>query len=270
MILIDTHCHLYMAKYDYDMKEVVERAMMQGVKKIFLPAIDAESHERLLKLADRQFISPHTSKPISKDEFEILPMMGVHPCSIKENFEEELATALAHLDSGRKFYAVGEIGLDYYWDTTFKEQQIRAFERQIEWSTERNLPVVIHSRNATVDCINVLRQYEGRVKGIFHCFSGNIEEAREIIRLGLYLGIGGVITYNTSDLKDVVAKIGLKNIVLETDAPYLTPLPHRGKRNEPSYVKLVCAAIALALNKDMDRVAQITSENALAVFQLNS
>ena len=121
-----------------------------------------------------------------------------------------------------------------------------------------------------MDCINILRQYEGRVKGIFHCFSGNVEEAREIIRLGLYLGIGGVITYPTSDLKDIVAKVGLKNIVLETDAPYLTPLPHRGKRNEPGYIKLTCAAVAQALNKDLDRVAQITSENALSVFQMNS
>ena len=269
MILIDTHCHLYLAKYDYDLKEVVERAIQAGVKKIFLPAIDAESHDKLLKLADKELKAPNGTA-ISKEDFEILPMMGVHPCSIKENFEEELAIALAHLDSGRKFYAVGEIGLDYYWDTTFKEQQIRAFERQIEWSLERNLPIVIHSRNSTPDCINILRQYEGRVKGIFHCFSGNIEEAREIIRLGLYLGIGGVITYPTSNLKEIISKVGLKNVVLETDAPYLTPLPHRGKRNEPSYVKLTCAAVAQALNKDLDRVADMTSENALTVFQMNS
>ncbi len=267
MILIDTHCHLYLSKYDYDLKEVIDRAIQNGVKKVFLPAIDSETHERVHQLADRQLKAPNGTL-ISKEDFEVLPMMGVHPCSIKENFEEELAIALAHLNSGRKYYAVGEIGLDYYWDTTFKEQQIRAFERQIEWSIERNLPIVIHSRNSTVDCINILRQYEGRAKGIFHCFSGNVEEAREIIRLGLYLGIGGVITYKTSDLKDIVAKVGLKNIVLETDAPYLTPLPHRGKRNEPSYIKLTCAAVALALNKDMDRVAQITSENALAVFQI--
>ena len=270
MNLIDTHCHLYLQKYDYDLKEVVERAIQQGVKKTFLPAIDSESHDKLLKLADKKIQLPNSTLPLDKEEFEILPMMGVHPCSIKENFEEELAIALAHLDSGTKFYAVGEIGLDYYWDVTFKEQQIRAFEKQIEWSIERNLPIVIHSRNSTVDCINILRQYEGRAKGIFHCFSGNLEEAKEIIRLGFYLGIGGVITYKTSDLKDVIAKIGLKNIVLETDAPYLTPLPHRGKRNEPSYIKLTCAAVALALNKDMDRVAEITSENALAVFQMNS
>ena len=267
MMLIDTHCHLYLSKYDYDLKEVIERAMQSGVKKVFLPAIDSETHERVHQLADRQLKAPNGTL-ISKEDFEILPMMGVHPCSINEKFEEELTIAYNHLNSGRKYYAVGEIGLDYYWDTTFKEQQIRAFERQIEWSIEKNLPVVIHSRNATVDCINVLRQYEGRVKGIFHCFSGNVEEAREIIRLGLYLGIGGVITYKTSDLKDIVAKVGLKNIVLETDAPYLTPLPHRGKRNEPSYIKLTCAAVAQALNKDLERVAQITSENALAVFQM--
>ena len=269
MMLIDTHCHLYLAKYDYDLKEVVERAILSGVKKIFLPAIDSESHERVHSLADRQLMSPNGMR-IGKEDMEILPMMGVHPCSIKENYEEELNIAYNHLNSGRKYYAVGEIGLDYYWDVTFKEQQIRAFERQIEWSIEKNLPIVIHSRNSTADCINVLRQYEGRARGIFHCFSGNVEEVREITHMGFYLGIGGVITYKTSDLKDVIAKIGLKNIVLETDAPYLTPLPHRGKRNEPSYIKLVCAAVAQALNKDLDRVAQITSENALSVFGMNA
>jgi TatD DNase family protein len=267
MMLIDTHCHLYLSKYDYDLKDVVERAIMSGVKKIFLPAIDSETHERVHKLADKQFFALNGTL-INKDDFEVLPMMGVHPCSIKENFEEELAIAYNHLNSGRKYYAVGEIGLDYYWDVTFKEQQIRAFEKQIEWSIEKNLPIVIHSRNSTADCISVLRQYEGRAKGIFHCFSGTVDEAREITHMGFYLGIGGVITYKTSDLKDVIAKLGLKNIVLETDAPYLTPLPHRGKRNEPSYIKLVCSAVAQALNKDLDRVAQITTENALSVFQM--
>ena len=268
MMLIDTHCHLYLSKYDYDLKEVIERAIQSGVKKIFLPAIDAETHERVNKLADKELKAPNGTL-IAKEDFEILPMMGVHPCSIKENFEEELAAAHALLTSGRKYYAVGEIGLDYYWDVSFKDQQIRAFERQIEWSIEMNLPIVIHSRNSTADCIDILRQYHGRARGIFHCFSGTVDEAREIISLGFYLGIGGVITYKTSDLKDVIAKIGIKNIVLETDAPYLTPLPHRGKRNEPSYIKLTCAAVAQALNKDMDRVAEITSQNALAVFGLN-
>lgn len=270
MKLIDTHCHLYLQKFDYDFNEVIERAMQAGVKKIFLPAIDNETHERLIQLAGKKIQLPNHLLPVDKEQFEILPMMGVHPCSINESFEQELSTALTHLNSGKKFYAVGEIGLDYYWDVTFKAQQILAFERQIEWSIERKLPIVIHSRNSTADCINVLRKYEGRAKGIFHCFSGTMDEAKEIIRLGFYLGIGGVVTYKNSDLKDIIAKIGIKNIVLETDAPYLTPLPHRGKRNEPAYIKLTCAAIALALGKDIEMVAEITSENALAVFQLNS
>jgi TatD DNase family protein len=197
-------------------------------------------------------------------------MMGLHPCSVKENFEEELKIAEGYLNSGRKYFAVGEIGLDYYWDLTFKAQQIMAFERQIEWSIERNLPVAIHSRNSVTDCIAIVSKYKGRAKGIFHCFSGTLEEAKQITELGFYLGIGGVITYKTSDLKSLLPQIGLKNVVLETDAPYLSPVPCRGKRNEPAYIRTICESVAQAMNKDLERVAEISTENALRVFQVNS
>ncbi|MDB5281074.1 MAG: hydrolase, TatD family, partial [Bacteroidota bacterium] len=233
MMLIDTHCHLYLKSYDYDLKEVVERATQHGIKKIFLPAIDSETHERLHNLADKKF-------DITDPDFAILPMMGVHPCSIKENFEDELKIAEDFLNSGRKYYAVGEIGLDYYWDVSFKEQQVIAFERQIEWSIARNLPIAIHSRNSTADCIKSVTKYKGSAKGIFHCFSGTLEEAKEVIELGFYLGIGGVVTYKNTNLRETIQRVGLSNVVLETDAPYLTPLPHRGKRNEPAHIRIVC------------------------------
>ena len=261
MMLIDTHCHLYLKDYDYDLKAVVEKATQNGVKKIFLPAIDSETHERVHRLADKKFEN-------ADPELQILPMMGLHPCSVKENFEDELKIVEDFLNSGRKYYAVGEIGLDYYWDVSFKEQQIIAFERQIEWSIERNLPISIHSRKSTPDCIASVTKYKGRVKGIFHCFSGTLEEAKEVIELGFYLGIGGVVTYKNTNLREIIQRVGLNNVVFETDAPYLTPLPHRGKRNEPAHIRIICETVAQTLNKDINRVAEVTTNNALKVFQL--
>jgi TatD DNase family protein len=259
MTLIDTHCHLYSEKFKNDLDATVARAKENGIGKIFLPAIDTESHAALIELSEKKY-----------EGVEILPMMGLHPCSIKQNFEEELAIIRTYLDGDKKFYAVGEIGLDYYWDLTFKEQQIIAFERQIEWSIEKNLPIVIHSRKSTPDCIASVSKYAGKAKGIFHCFSGTLEEAKEIIGLGFYLGIGGVVTYTNSNLKEILKQTGLKNVVLETDAPYLAPIPYKGKRNEPAYVKNIAEQIAVALNKSVERVAEMTTENAMRVFQINN
>ncbi len=254
MKLIDTHCHLYLDDFKSDFAAIAERAQQAGVEKIFLPAIDSETHESLIKL--------------SSDSVTILPMMGLHPCSVKANFEEELKIAESYFNSGTKFYGVGETGLDYYWDLTFKEQQVVSFERQIAWSIERKLPVIIHSRNSTSDCIKSVGKFNGKAKGIFHCFSGTLEEARQIIELGFYLGIGGVATYKNSGLKEILKQLSLDNIVLETDAPYLTPVPHRGKRNEPSYLKLICESVATVFEKNAEEVAEITLHNASVVFQL--
>lgn len=260
MSLIDTHCHYYLPNFDVDLNESVQRCVDNGIKKIFLPAIDSETHDRLIALSEKKF---------AHADFEILPAMGVHPCSIKaEDYEQELAIALKHLDSGRKFYAVGEIGLDYYWDKTHIDLQIQAFETQIEWAIERNLPIIIHARESTADCIKSVQKYAGRVKGIFHCFSGNLEEAKQCIDLGFYLGIGGVVTYKKAGLKEMLPEIGLQNIVLETDAPYLTPVPHRGKRNEPSYVKIVAEHVADAFKITDAEVEEVTTANALKVFQI--
>jgi TatD DNase family protein len=261
MILIDTHCHLYSEEFDADLKLVVDRAHRNGIVKIFLPAIDSHSHEKLIALSKKADVINHS--PLT-----IYPMMGLHPCSVKENFEVELKLVEQYLNSSEKFYAVGEIGLDYHWDLTFKEQQIIAFERQIEWAIARKLPIVIHSRKSTYDCIGSLKKFNGAAKGIFHCFSGSFEEANEIIKLGFYLGIGGVVTYKNSGLKELLPLIGLHRIVLETDAPYLSPVPHRGKRNEPAYVKLVCEDIARIMGVSYREVADITTQNAQRVFQL--
>ncbi|MES2619505.1 MAG: TatD family hydrolase [Bacteroidota bacterium] len=258
MNLIDTHCHLYLKEFEDDLDQVISRAQQNEVRKVFLPAIDSETHKRVLNLSQ-----------LSVDDCQFLPMMGLHPCSVKENFEEELKLVENYLKSEQKFFGIGETGLDYYWDLTFKEQQVVSFEKQIEWSIARNLPVIIHSRNSTSDCIESVAKFNGKAKGIFHCFGGTVEEAQKITELGFYMGVGGVVTYKKSDLKDLLQVIGLNNIVLETDSPYLTPVPHRGKRNEPSYIKLICESIASALNKPVEKVAEITSQNALKVFQMN-
>lgn len=258
-MLIDTHCHLYAEEFDADIDEVIERCRENEVKKIFLPAIDSDTHERQHRLCQR-----------STADCELFHMMGLHPCSVKENVEEELALVKNYLDSGTKYYAIGEIGLDYYWDVTFKEKQIAAFEKQIEWAIEKNLPVAIHSRQSTLDCIKSIRKFEGKAKGVFHCFSGTESEAREIMELGFYLGIGGVVTYKKTDLREIIAHVGLSRVVLETDSPYLPPVPYRGKRNEPSYTKLIADELARTLNLSIEEVAALTSKNALKLFQLNN
>lgn len=256
MRLIDTHCHLYVDEFKPDLNDTIARAKQNGVEKIFLPATDSDTDRQLLELAETSDCC--------------LAMMGLHPCCVKENFESELKAAENYLNSGKKFYAVGEIGLDYYWDLSFKEQQIFVFEKQIEWSIEKNLPVAIHSRNSTADCIKSVSKFTGKAKGIFHCFSGTLEEAKQIIALGFFLGIGGVVTYKNTNLREILKVAGLDNVVLETDAPYLTPVPHRGKRNEPSYLKIICEATANAVGKSFEEAAAITTANAEKVFRLNT
>lgn len=260
-MIIDTHCHLYLKNFSNDLEQVLERAVKKDVLRLLLPAIDSETHEQLLQLAERPIPGEATG-------LQVLPMMGLHPCSVKENFEQELSIALNYLDDGRKYYAVGEIGLDYYWDVTFKAQQVIAFEQQIEWSIERNLPIVIHSRNSTADCIKSVQKYAGKAKGVFHCFSGTTEDIKQVKDLGFYMGIGGVVTYKNGGLKEVLNEIGLENMVLETDAPYLTPVPHRGKRNESSYLEYVCETIATELKLTYQEVEEQTTLNAKKLFEL--
>jgi TatD DNase family protein len=251
--IIDTHTHLYLPEFKEDIKTVIERAAAENITRFYLPNIDSEVIEDMLGL-ENTFPG------------KCFAMMGLHPCSVKENYKEELQLVEEWLGK-RKFVAVGEIGLDYYWDVTFKEQQIEAFQVQIDWALNYDIPIVIHSRNSLQDCIDIVREKQnGKLRGIFHCFSGNADEAKQIIDLNFLMGIGGVITYKNSGMSEVVAGIDLKHLVLETDAPYLTPVPFRGKRNEPSYLKYVVEKIALVKNVSAEEVASITTQNAKNLF----
>jgi TatD DNase family protein len=193
-------------------------------------------------------------------------MMGLHPTYVKENYKAEMVEVEEWLQK-RNFYAIGEIGLDYYWDITYKKQQLEVFERQIDLALQYKLPIVIHSRESTADCIESVRKKQnGSLKGVFHCFSGNQQEANQIIDLGLYLGIGGVITYTKGNLPEIVKEISLSHIVLETDAPYLAPVPYRGKRNESSYIPIIAQKIAMIKGCPVEEVAATTTRNAELLF----
>ncbi len=252
MIFSDTHTHIYDERLVADAGQI-QRAIDAGVTRMYMPNCDSGTIDGMLQLADQW-------------PANCLPMMGLHPCYVKENYKEELAIVTDWL-AKRKFHAVGEIGLDYYWDMTFKEQQHAAFEVQIDLALQYDLPIVIHSRESTQDCIDVVRRKQnGKLKGIFHCFSGTLEEAKQITALGFYLGIGGVVTYKKSTLPDVVREIALEHIVLETDAPYLAPVPYRGKRNESSYIPVIAAVIAEVKTIPIEEVAAVTTANSEKIF----
>lgn len=255
MKLIDTHAHIYVAEFAGDREAMLQRAEKEGIEKIIMPAIDSETHPALLHLQEQY-------------PGRCIGMMGLHPCSVKENYAEELRIAREYLDKYR-FAAVGEIGLDFYWDKTFTEQQYTAFHTQTEWALELGLPIVIHSRNSTDECIEVVQQHQtGALRGVFHCFSGNAEQAKKIMNLGFYLGIGGVVTFKNAGLDKILESIPLSHIVLETDAPYLAPVPFRGKRNEPSYLRYVVEKIANIKGCTQGEVAAATSVNAIKLFGL--
>jgi TatD DNase family protein len=254
MKLIDTHTHLYAKQFDDDRAEMMQRAFANKVEAFYLPNIDSSSIEGMLELEQTY-------------PGQCFAMMGLHPCSVKENYKEELATVKEWLDK-RPFVAIGEIGIDLYWDKTFFEQQKEAFLTQVEWAKELDIPIVIHSRESTSIIIELLREVkDDRLRGIFHCFGGSVEEAEAIIDLGFLLGIGGVLTFKKSGLANTLASVDLKHIVLETDSPYLAPVPYRGKRNESSYVLHVAEKLATVKQMGLDEVAQITTENANALFQ---
>ena len=251
-MLIDTHCHLYLEEFRQDSDEVIKRAIAAGVDRFYLPAVDSITTVDMLKL--------ETQYP-----GVCIPMMGLHPCSVKDNYVAEMELVNSWL-TNRKFAAIGEIGLDFYWDKTFIKEQYYVFNRQIELAIQSDLPIVIHTRDAMAETIDVIKNYKGKARGIFHCFGGSLEEANHIIDLGFYMGIGGVVTYKKSGLAEVIKQIGLQNIVLETDSPYLTPVPFRGKRNESSYLKYIVEKIAEIKSLTVEEVATATSANALKVF----
>jgi len=252
-MLIDTHTHLYAQQFDKDRSEMMQRAMDQGVEHFFLPNIDADSIGPMLELEAQYPEHCHA-------------MMGLHPCSVGADYKQQLAQVREWLDK-RPFCAVGEIGLDYYWSKEFVEQQKQAFRTQCQWAKELDLPIVIHARDSLDDLIALVGEEKTpNFRGIFHCFGGTKEQAQQIIDLGFWIGLGGVLTFKNSKLDKVVKDIDLKHIVLETDSPYLTPTPHRGKRNESSYVKLVAQKLAAVKEVSLEEIARITSENALKIF----
>lgn len=252
--MIDTHTHLYSDQFDHDREAMIQRALDAGVTKFFLPAIDSEYHEKMLSL--------------SMDFPEIMfPMMGLHPADVKpETWQRELEIVENYLNQ-QKFWAVGEIGIDLYWDKTTLEIQVQAFEKQIDWAIERDLPIVIHSRESFEETFEVLeRKKHPKLRGIFHCFSGNLEQAKHAVELGFMLGIGGVVTFKNGKIDQFLSEIPLQNIVLETDSPYLAPVPHRGKRNESSYLTLVAGKLVDIYGKTFEELDRITTENALRIF----
>lgn len=253
MIFTDTHTHLYDEQLATDEKNMIQRAVDAGVTKMYMPNCDSSTVEGMMHI-------------VNTYPQYCFPMMGLHPCYVKENYKDELAIVNEQLSKG-KFYAVGEIGLDYYWDLTFKEQQIEAFEQQIDWALQHKLPIVIHSRESLQDCIDIVkRKQNGELSGIFHCFSGNEQEALQIVELGMYLGIGGVLTFKNSKLPEAIKNISLDNMVLETDAPYLAPTPYRGKRNESSYIPLVAEKLAEIKQLPVEDIATITTRNSDKIF----
>lgn len=252
-MFIDTHTHLYSEEFNADRANVIKKAISAGVTKLYLPNIDSTSIDGMLAL----------EKEYPQNCF---PMMGLHPCSVNENVEAELNLVGDWL-AKRKFSAVGEIGIDLYWDKTFFEQQKMAFKKQIDWALQYDLPIVIHCRDAFDEIFEILTAYPKLPKGIFHCFSGNLEQANKIIEHTQFkLGIGGVVTFKNSGLDKVVEEIDMKHLVLETDSPYLAPVPFRGKRNESGYLMMVAEKVAQIKNSSIAEVAEITTKNAEEIF----
>lgn len=253
MKFIDTHAHIYDSQFDEDISEVLEKCREAGVGHIYMPNIDHTSIDGMLELEHRY---PE----------QCIPMMGLHPTSVKKNFEKELYIVEEWLHS-RHFAAVGEIGLDYYWDTSFAEQQREAFRIQIGWAKEFGLPIVIHTRDSFEDSIEIVEElHDDRLSGVFHCFTGTADEAKRIKEVGFYVGLGGVSTFKNGGMDKVIPDIPAEQIVLETDSPYLAPVPHRGKRNEPTYIPLIAKKIAEYRQTDIEAIAEITTSNATALF----
>lgn len=253
MRLIDSHAHIYADAFDEDREEALERAKETGLEKIFMPNVDHESIDRMMEVA------------VKHPDF-CIPMMGLHPCSVKKGFEKDLYEVEAWLNKGG-FCAVGEIGTDLYWDKSLFELQKEAFNIQCELALRHDLPVAIHCRESIDETIDLVQPYSERgLKGVFHCFSGNLKQAQQAIALNMQLGIGGVATFKNGGLSEVIKGIDMSRFLLETDSPYLAPVPFRGKRNEPSWVKNVAEKIATVLARDLDEIAEITSENSLKLF----
>lgn len=253
--MIDTHTHIYMEEYDEDRDTVVNNALQNKVSHVVLPNVDADSIDRLHRC--------HNLYP----EFTSTAM-GLHPTSVDDNYETHLAAVKNDLFSGNHV-AVGEIGLDLYWDKTFARQQEIVLTTQLNWALELNLPVILHVRKAYAETFKILSKFNNRgLRGVFHCFGGGVEEVKKAVSLGFFIGIGGLLTYKNSTLPSVIENVKLENILLETDAPFLSPVPYRGKRNEPAYLANVAPVLSSIFNVDDEIVDKITTENARTLFHI--
>ena len=252
MTLIDTHTHLYLPEFDHDRNEAVERALAAGIEKMFLPNIDTSSITPMLKLAE-QFPS------------HCYPMMGIHPSSLKDDWDKEIGEAAAWLER-HPFIAVGEIGIDLYWEKRYRLEQMEGFARQIQMALDHDLPVVIHSRESLAEIFDVLKDFSSLPPGVFHSFTGTRKEAEQILDMGFFLGIGGIVTFKNSALREEIRPLGPERIVLETDAPFLAPVPQRGRRNESSFLVHTAAFLAELFGISVDELARITTRNARTLF----
>ena len=254
-MFIDTHSHIYAEEFDNDRQEVIQGALTANVRQIILPDIDSTTRQAMLSLAQ-------THPDI------MYPTLGIHPTSINESYKTEIQLLEKRLDQ-ETIYGIGECGIDLYWDKTFYKEQIIVFEWQLNIAREMDLPIIIHSRDSLVEIFTILKRQHYNMKGILHCFPGTEEDARRAIDLGFLLGIGGVVTFKKSSMAEVVKKVGVEYLVLETDSPYLAPVPYRGKRNESSYIPCVATKIAEILGVDTKKVEEITTNNAMNLFNLH-
>lgn len=250
---IDTHAHIFAKEFDADRDDMMRHAQDQSVGKIFMPNIDHTTIDRMLELE-------------AKYPAVCYSMMGLHPCHVKKDFEKELYIVENWLNK-RKFSAVGEMGTDLYWDKTFWDQQVEAFTIQAGFARKHNLPIVVHCRESIDQTLELVEKLQdGKLKGVFHCFTGSKEQAEKLVKLGFYLGIGGVATFKKGGMENVLPHVPLDRIVLETDSPYLAPTPHRGKRNEPAYIPLIAQRVAELKNTNLAEVQRATTHNALTLF----
>jgi len=253
MLLTDTHTHQYYQTDPIKRQELMQRCLDNNIGRLFLPNVNSASMDMVFS-------------QVATFPENCFAMLGLHPCDVKENWQQELSTIKEAIPS-HKIYAIGEIGIDLYWDKTTLDIQVEAFKIQIAWAKELKLPIVIHCRNSYDEVFAVLKQeYDENLRGILHCFTGTLEQARQLIDMGFYLGIGGVVTYKNSGLDKLVEQVDLEHLVLETDSPYLTPVPFRGKPNESSYLVYVAQKVADLHKVSIETVADITTENSRAIF----
>lgn len=257
MQFIDTHTHLYLEDFDHDRQEMINRAISRGIHRFLLPNIDQDSVKPLLQLCE--------DFPAN-----CFPMIGLHPTSVKEDWQKQLSHFKEQLKyHPETFIAIGEIGLDFYWDKSFATQQLEALRMQFDWAKQMQKPVAIHTREAFPEMLTEIQKAQnGSLKGVLHCFTGTLEEAKKAVDLGFYLGIGGVLTYKKSSLPEIVKHLPVERLILETDAPFLPPVPYRGKRNESAYLFETAVKLAAILEIELDKLAEITTQNANELFNL--